>query len=289
MLRFFKAISSEYRNGENDSQSGDSAPSLPMSPSMQYSLQASAIGLQNELGSRSNTISSASDVVVRPQGGGGGGMSGGSPLFGGAASTGASGFGFGGGTGYGGTTASVCSGTTGSSFVCEASVLALHRLLWIYQEKICDYLSCSRDQQAAGRRPFDKVVTLLAHLGPPGPEHRALADAHWLSSSVELMSANFEQVMSKNNAHERDEFKSIKSMNIFYQAGFSKLGFPVFYYVANRYKVGQLNGDLLIYHVLLTLKPFCQKPFDVVIDFTHASADNRFRVSLLILICLVIV
>lgn len=49
-------------------------------------------------------------------------------------------------------------------------MLALHRLLWTHQEKIGDYLSSSRDHKAVGRRPFDKMATLLAYLGPP--EHK---------------------------------------------------------------------------------------------------------------------
>lgn len=56
------------------------------------------------------------------------------------------------------------------SFISDANVLALHRLLWNHQEKIGDYLSSSRDHKAVGRRPFDKMVTLLAYLGPP--EHK---------------------------------------------------------------------------------------------------------------------
>lgn len=48
-------------------------------------------------------------------------------------------------------------------------------------------------------------------------------------------------------------------------------------------RVGEINGDLLIYHVLLTLKPFYNKPFELVIDFTHTCAENRFRVSILII------
>ena len=51
-------------------------------------------------------------------------------------------------------------------------MVALHRLLWINQEKIGDYLSSSRDHKAVGRRPFDKMAMLLAYLGPP--EHRPL-------------------------------------------------------------------------------------------------------------------
>lgn len=56
------------------------------------------------------------------------------------------------------------------SFITDANVLALHRLLWTHQEKIGDYLSSSRDHKAVGRRPFDKMATLLAYLGPP--EHK---------------------------------------------------------------------------------------------------------------------
>ncbi|KAL3856417.1 hypothetical protein ACJMK2_011181 [Sinanodonta woodiana] len=162
------------------------------------------------------------------------------------------------------------------SFINDANVLALHRLLWNNQEKIGDYLSSSRDHKAVGRRPFDKMATLLAYLGPP--EHRPL-DSQW--SSMDMTSTKFEEIMSKHNMHEKDEFKSLKNLHIFYQAGTSKAGNPVFYYIARRYKVGEINGDLLIYHVLLTLKPYYNKPFELVIDFTHTCAENRFRTDFL--------
>ncbi|XP_071652258.1 neurofibromin isoform X3 [Temnothorax longispinosus] len=174
------------------------------------------------------------------------------------------------------------------SFVSDANVLALHRLLWNHQEKIGDYLSSSRDHKAVGRRPFDKMATLLAYLGPP--EHKPV-DSHSLFSttympmsrwaSKDMSSTNFEEIMMKHNMHEREEFKSIQSMNIFYQAGTSKQGYPVFYYIARRFKLGETNGDLLIYHVILTLKPFHHSPYDVVVDFTHTCIDNRFRVEFL--------
>ncbi|KAK0170129.1 hypothetical protein PV328_010729 [Microctonus aethiopoides] len=169
------------------------------------------------------------------------------------------------------------------SFVSDANVLALHRLLWNHQERIGDYLSSSRDHKAVGRRPFDKMATLLAYLGPP--EHKPV-DSHLLFSyarwsSIDMSSTNFEEIMVKHNMHEKEEFKSIKSLNIFYQAGTSKQGYPVFYYIARRYKIGETNGDLLIYHVILTLKPFCHSPFELVVDFTHTCSDNRFRTEFL--------
>lgn len=48
-----------------------------------------------------------------------------------------------------------------------------------------------------------------------------------------------------------------------------------------RYKTGQINGDLLIYHVLLTLKPYYAKPYEIVVDLTHVGPSNRFKTDFL--------
>ncbi|ROL54193.1 Neurofibromin [Anabarilius grahami] len=47
------------------------------------------------------------------------------------------------------------------------------------------------------------------------------------------------------------------------------------------FKTGQINGDLLIYHVLLTLKPYYAKPYELVVDLTHAGPSNRFKTDFL--------
>lgn len=54
-------------------------------------------------------------------------------------------------------------------------------------------MCCSRDHKAVGRRPFDKMATLLAYLGPP--EHKPVADTHW--SSLNLTSSKFEEFMTR--------------------------------------------------------------------------------------------
>ncbi|CAM2104059.1 unnamed protein product [Caretta caretta] len=48
-----------------------------------------------------------------------------------------------------------------------------------------------------------------------------------------------------------------------------------------KFKTGQINGDLLIYHVLLTLKPYYAKPYEIVVDLTHAGPSNRFKTDFL--------
>lgn len=52
---------------------------------------------------------------------------------------------------------------------------------------------------------------------------------------------------SRHQVHEKEEFKALKTLNIFYQAGTSKTGNPVFYYVARRYEpTGQPRVALVI-------------------------------------------
>ena len=113
-----------------------------------------------------------------------------------------------------------------------------------------------------GRRPFDKLATLLAYLGPP--EHRAVDTQFLFStytrwSAADMTSTKFEEIMSKHNMHEKDEFKSIKSLNIFYQAGTSRAGHPVFYYIGKTFFLIQnftsrglspISVGLFIYYVI---------------------------------------
>lgn len=108
-------------------------------------------------------------------------------------------------------------GTLGhTSFVGDANVAALHRLLWTYQEEIGDFFSATQiSHKTVGRR----VSTLLAQIGPP--EHKA-TESQW---AMELSSSKFEEIMAKHT--ERAEFSAIKNLNIFYQAGNSRAGNPV--------------------------------------------------------------
>lgn len=87
--------------------------------------------------------------------------------------------------------------------------------------------------------------------------------------------------MTKTMIQDKEEFKAVQANNVFYMAGKSKYGRPVFYYIARRYKIGETNGDILLYHVILQLKDGVEHPFDLFIDFTHTCADNRFRTEFL--------
>ncbi|KAF8561216.1 hypothetical protein P879_06676, partial [Paragonimus westermani] len=180
-----------------------------------------------------------------------------------------------------GTAAGGCSGVTGvTAFISDDIIHAVHRLLWVHLGKIGDYLASSRDRKAVGRQPFDRMVTLLAHLGPP--EHKSV-DSVW--SYMETASNRLEDwVLRGYQFRDSEEFKRLKSLNVFYQAGTSRFGNPVFYYIARRYKSQEyqrVEYPLIICLVSVTLDAYRNKPFELVVDFTHASAENRFKNDLL--------
>lgn len=48
------------------------------------------------------------------------------------------------------------------------------------------------------------------------------------------MKVDVNVLLFRHQVHEKEEFKALKTLNIFYQAGTSKVGNPVFYYIARR-------------------------------------------------------
>ena len=77
------------------------------------------------------------------------------------------------------------------------------------------------------------MATLLAHLGPP--EHRNSGsingsfsllphDSQWKNyTDLSMTSTKFEDYMSKQQIIEKEDFKQIASLMIFYQGGMSKV------------------------------------------------------------------
>ena len=87
--------------------------------------------------------------------------------------------------------------------------IANHLLFFICEISMIIFVPLS-----ISRRAFDKMATLLAYLGPP--DQRPL-DSQWIA--YDMTATKFEELVAKRQMHEREEFQSL---NILYQAGFSK-------------------------------------------------------------------
>ncbi|CAG8444039.1 5054_t:CDS:10 [Acaulospora morrowiae] len=159
---------------------------------------------------------------------------------------------------------------------------ALHRHLYHNQEKMGRDLQTRRlmyglagnlDNEQAIKQAWDKISTLLAQLGPP-PE----------TSKKEIMSVTSQSFA--NNNHFFQEFmrrninratEPIVSKEIFYEGGPSKARRPVFYYIARRLEAEATDMELLMYHVLHTIKSHMSRPFEILVDLTQFGASNEIQ------------
>ena len=75
---------------------------------------------------------------------------------------------------------------------------------------------------------------------------------------MDMTSTKFEEIMSKHNMHEKDEFKSIKSLNIFYQVNYGT-------FIRISYQSLHKNWDQFIHLAFLYLFLFSIEEFNFLI------------------------
>ena len=129
----------------------------------------------------------------------------------------------------------------------------LHRVLADNMERISRDLATRRlrqfndqDSMAVWKRTFDKFANLLAQLGRPPeiPKQEFSGMRSYKFAAANQLYAEF----MRRNAHRSVE--SIGSKNIFYEAGTSKGGRPVFYFILRNVIADSIDFELLIYFIL---------------------------------------
>uniref|UniRef100_A0A7M5VE60 Ras-GAP domain-containing protein n=3 Tax=Clytia hemisphaerica TaxID=252671 RepID=A0A7M5VE60_9CNID len=167
-------------------------------------------------------------------------------------------------------------------FTTDGDILSLHKLLWHAQEKIGKYLSVQSDSVTFGRGPYEKLVTLLAHLGPPENQPNQFKSMVGIPRDrLGSIGWRLEDFMAKYAGRNQEELEQIKNMQLFYVDGKSKAGRPVFYYIARKYINDQVSDEMLLYHMLLTLQSKRNQIWELVVDFTHSSEQNWFKIETL--------
>ncbi|RKP27599.1 hypothetical protein SYNPS1DRAFT_26753, partial [Syncephalis pseudoplumigaleata] len=185
----------------------------------------------------------------------------------------------------------VTSPTRANHRLSDADLIQLHKALYDNQERISREVAARRpgprsivgrtdgsaaDQelyQAAAKRAYEKLSTILAQLGPPPdvPQSEpALPSGSRFGAANEL----FREFMQRN-AHRNVD--SIRSKRIFYEGGVSKAKNPVFYFIARRLIIEMTDMELFIYFVLHSLEPRLGKPFEIIVDLTHFGQQNEVQ------------
>lgn len=130
----------------------------------------------------------------------------------------------------------------------------------------------SVDTESAAKKALDTLTQLLTQLGPvPDNVVKGKSIAQTKVSATNQLFLEFMQRNAKRNV------EPMKSRRIFFEGNLSKERRPVFYYVARKYQVGQVDEELLIFYLLQCLRPTMGKPFDLVVDLTQFTADNEVQ------------
>ncbi|OZJ04004.1 hypothetical protein BZG36_03619, partial [Bifiguratus adelaidae] len=147
----------------------------------------------------------------------------------------------------------------------------LHRLIYANQERIAKALAVDRRGDANSKKTFERLSTLLAHLGRPNEEPRREFSAvtTYNASTASQLYTEF----MRRNAHRSVE--PIASKNIFYEGPPSKSGRPVLYYIAGKVKSQTVDYELLIYYILKLLEPMRGKSFDLCFDMSQFDVENE--------------
>ncbi|XP_062516439.1 neurofibromin-like isoform X2 [Corticium candelabrum] len=166
-------------------------------------------------------------------------------------------------------------------FVKETDKLLLHELLWSQQEVIKNDLF--RVNGKLGKRLYEPLATLLAQLGQPDSKllrrrgfERTLTRLDAVSSPME------EYLVTTGTGIDQEQMDDMKKLKIFYRDGKSRAGNPVCYYVARKFKPDfEHQHELLLYHILLTVKSLLRRPWELLIDLTEVRRESAPKIEYL--------
>eukprot|EP00051_Salpingoeca_urceolata_P003452 m.57787 g.57787 ORF g.57787 m.57787 type:complete len:2607 (+) comp12795_c0_seq1:372-8192(+) len=166
----------------------------------------------------------------------------------------------------------------------HSDVGALHRFLHEHREKIGREMTLSGGQAtsttaSSSSSLFDQLAGLLAQLGDP-PKEQVSDRRLSVSAAHSMKDSKFEEFLDLH-AFRKTSTETIQSRNMFFQSGKSKANRPVFYYIARRFDVGEVESEEAILHILLTLKPFLRSPYELVVDLTLVNHNHEPSLSVI--------
>ncbi|KAI9498079.1 hypothetical protein BDB00DRAFT_801050, partial [Zychaea mexicana] len=118
---------------------------------------------------------------------------------------------------------------------------------------------------------FECVSNLLAHLGsPPDMGRKKSSDFCLRGRPLNFASQAYNDFMRRNNDRYVDD---VMAKKIVYEAGRSRAGRPVLYFILRRIHVHDTDFDSLMYLILRTMEVLSAEPFEIVVDFTMYTTE----------------
>eukprot|EP00118_Oscarella_pearsei_P012253 m.88991 g.88991 ORF g.88991 m.88991 type:complete len:2691 (+) comp36590_c0_seq4:57-8129(+) len=167
-----------------------------------------------------------------------------------------------------------------AAYVKETDKTLLHQLLWAHQENIESDLFRLYNQQ--GKSMYQPLAELLARIGQPNAGQMRRRALEKKMSSVDFLNSPLDDYLASAGEVDEQQLEALKASQTFYRDGKSKAGHAVCYYIARKFRPeGEQQSELLLYYVLLTLRPLFTKNWELVIDLTEVRRGNAPKVDYL--------
>ncbi|KAI9256454.1 hypothetical protein BDA99DRAFT_539525 [Phascolomyces articulosus] len=131
------------------------------------------------------------------------------------------------------------------------------------------------------RGQYECVSNLLAHLGSPPDDmaRKKASDFCLRGRPLNFANQSYIDFMRRNSERYIDD---ILAKKIVYEAGRSRAGRPVLYFIFRRIQIHETDFESLMYMALRTMEVLSAEPFEVLIDFTmyctelNSSPDQKW-------------
>ncbi|KAJ1567993.1 Ras GTPase activating protein ira2, partial [Nowakowskiella sp. JEL0078] len=137
----------------------------------------------------------------------------------------------------------------------------------------------------AAKQTISQLSTLLAQMGPPPDianlESNRSPGISGVSGVGVLTNQQILEFMirieSRPNSAKTVEL--LKEAMILFEGPVSKDNRPVMYYIARRFVPEVLDMEIVLYHILTTLRSVMKIQYELVIDVSKFSAENEWRIE----------
>ncbi|KAJ6229826.1 inhibitory regulator protein ira1-related [Anaeramoeba flamelloides] len=166
--------------------------------------------------------------------------------------------------------------------ISSSDLNSLHKFLYLNLQNLSVYFKRLKDSNQV--KKGESFVTILTQLGKPSDiqqkqkeEHKANNQNLGNNENVETGSKKksdklyqkFIQTM-KGKENELQQFN-----DIIYHKGTSKKNESVIYAINRKIMKDNCDYQLLLYHILVMIKPLINKPYIIVLDLTNFTKDNE--------------
>ncbi|KAJ3452613.1 gtpase-activator protein for ras-like gtpases [Anaeramoeba flamelloides] len=159
---------------------------------------------------------------------------------------------------------------------------SLHQFLYLNLQNLSVYFKRLKDNNQV--KKGENFVTILTQLGKPSDAQQKQTEEKKTNNqnmiNNEIVETNFKKKSDKNYQRFIETMKGKENElqqfnNVIYHKGESKKNESVIYVVNRKIVKDNCDYQLLLYHILIMIKPLINKPYIIILDLTNFKKNNE--------------